>query len=589
MYYLFLGQVRRLSLMAAAAVVFWSGAALGAATPSIPQYVDGQLLVAFEPGTAASEIAAAHRRNGAQIERTIDSIGVQVLSIPAGSVPAMLQVYRSNSNVKFAEPNYLRPLILPGEGSFGNGTDVISEQWSLHNSGQTLTTHADPTTGESPYPYTAAGADINMPEAWDIEQGDASVLVAVPDSGVDCQHGDLVAKCVDNEDWVTRTVDPYGTPIPDLVDRIGHGTHVAGTIGMDTDNDAGGAGVGWNVRIGSFKVCYQVEYVGVILGSACEDADIAAAIGRAVFLGYDVINMSFGQAAPSAVVEAALNDAADAGLILVAAAGNNGNWQKFYPAAYPEVISVGATNSWDDRAGFSTFSTEVDDWVDLLAPGDSIIATVPNSFCSSTATQCFGWKRGTSMASPHVAGVAALVLSYLQRTDAANANRVEVRRRMQDCADATGAIGQDMLVWSRYGRLNAAAALNCGGGGGGGGDTGGGGGGSDATGSHLAALTVSSAAAGGNTWSSEVSVRIHDINHAPVSGALVTFDTTTSATPSCTTDDSGFCTAEPVFQHKKNGSVTYSISSIGAPDYAPGDNHDSSDSPIGESVTATKP
>ena len=166
---------------------------------------------------------------------------------------------------------------------------------------------------------------------------------------------------------------------------------------------------------------------------------------------------------------------------------------------------MGATTSWDDRAGFSTFSSDADDWVDLLAPGDSIIATVPNAFCPATATQCFGWKRGTSMASPHVAGVAALVLSYLQRTDAANANRGEVRRRMQDWADATGAIGQDMLVWSRYGRLNAAAALNCGGGGGGGGgDTGGGGGGSDATGTHIAELTASSSSGGGNVWASVV-------------------------------------------------------------------------------------
>lgn len=601
MYQLLLKRARRLGFTIAAAIALGAsaaasaaaGATVSASTPAVPAYVDDELLVAFEPGTPASEIAAAHRRNGVRIQRTIDSIGVQVLSIPAGSVPSLLQIYRNNPNVKYAEPNYLRPLILPGEGSFGNNIDVISEQWSLHNQGQTLHTLVDPVTGESPYPYTALDADIDMDEAWAIEQGDPNVLVAVPDSGVDCAHGDLVRKCAHNEDYVTPTVDPYGTPIPELIDRIGHGTHVAGTIGMDTDNDVGGAGIGWNVRIGSFKVCYQVEYVGIVIGSACQDADIAAAIARAIQLGYHIINMSFGQAAPSAVLKAALDDAVDAGLILVAAAGNNGNWQKFYPAAYPEVISVGATTSWDDRAGFSTFSRDDDDWVDLLAPGDSILATVPNVFCSPTATQCFGWKRGTSMASPHAAGVAALVLSYLQRTDAANANRLEVRRRMQDCADVTGAMGQDMLVWSRYGRVNAAAALTCGdtgGDGGGGGDTGGGGGGGTGpAGAHVAELTASSTSAGGNAWSSTVTVRVHDINHASMAGVTVSFATNAGTTSACETGALGACTTPPLLQHKKNGSVTYTISSLSASDYTPGDNHDPSDSPIGESVTAYKP
>jgi hypothetical protein len=195
------------------------------------------------------------------------------------------------------------------------------------------------------------------------------------------------------------------------------------------------------------------------------------------------------------------------------------------------------------------------------------------------------------MASPHVAGVAALVLSYLQRTDAANANRLEVRRRMQDCADKTGAMGQDMLVWSRYGRLNAAAALTCGdtGGGGGGdtggggGDTGGGGGGTDPTGSHIAELTASSSSAGGNAWASVVSVRVHDLSHAPLSGVTVNFDTDASSSASCLTDGSGFCTTDPVYQHKKIGSVTYTISSVSASDYVPADNEAS------DSITATKP
>lgn len=205
------------------------------------------------------------------------------------------------------------------------------------------------------------------------------------------------------EDHVTPTVDSFGNPIPDLVDQLGHGTHVAGIIAMTTNNGQGGASVGWNTSIGSFKVCYIEQFVGVVVGSSCQDADIASAITRATDLGYDVINMSFGQVAPSQVVQNALDYATANGLVLVAAAGNN-NWEKFYPAAYPDVIAVGATNAFDDRASFSSLSLD-DDWVDVLAPGEPIISTVPNTFCSPTATQCFGWKMETSMAAPHVSGV----------------------------------------------------------------------------------------------------------------------------------------------------------------------------------------
>ena len=93
----------------------------------------------------------------------------------------------------------------------------------------------------------------------------------MPDSGVDCAHGDLVGKCQHNEDFVTATFDSFGNPIPDLVDQLGHGTHVAGTIAMQTDNGIGGAGVGWQTSIGSFKVCYAEMFVGILLGSTCQD------------------------------------------------------------------------------------------------------------------------------------------------------------------------------------------------------------------------------------------------------------------------------------------------------------------------------
>ena len=440
------------------------------APPTPPPFVSDQVLVAFRPGTPAADISAAHNRAGGQVLKTVTAIGVQIVAIPAGTVLDRVQLYRRNPNVEYAEPNYLRPLIMPVEGSFGQGINVFDEQWTLHNQGTALQTYVDPATGLPGWQYTRLGADIDATEAWDIEKGDANVWVAVPDSGVDCNHGDLVGKCMHEEDHVTPTVDSFGNPIPDLVDQLGHGTHVAGTIAMQTNNGNGGAGVGWNTSIGSFKVCYMENFLDIIIGSSCQDADIASAITRATDLGYDVINMSFGQAAPSQVVQNALDYASAAGVVLVAAAGNNNNWEKFYPAAYTNVISVGATNAFDDRAGFSTFSvdddfdpgTQNDDWVDVLAPGDPVLSTVPTNFCSPPDPQCFKWLMGTSMAAPHVSGVAALVKSYLNLNDPPNANATEVRRRIQDCADATGAMDQNMLAWSKFGRLNAAGALTCG-------------------------------------------------------------------------------------------------------------------------------
>ena len=433
-----------------------------AKSPTPPPFVSDQVLVAFKPGTPAAEVSAAHNRVNGQVLRMISAIGVQVVSVPAGTVLEKIQLYRRNPNIRYAEPNYLRPLIMPIEGSFGGGIDVFDEQWSLHNQGTALQTYVDASTGLPGWQFTRSDADIDAPEAWDIDKGDANIWVAVPDSGIDCLHPDLAGKCIHEEDHVTPTTDSFGTPIPELTDQLGHGTHVAGIIAMHTNNGAGGAGVGWNTSIGSFKVCYMESIVGITVGSSCQDADIASAVTRAADLGYHVINMSFGQTAPSQVVKDALDYASGNGVLLIAAAGNNNNWENFYPAAYGNVVSVGATNAFDDRASFSSFSVEEDDWVDVLAPGEPILSTVPGAFFCASNPQCFQWKMGTSMAAPHVSGVAALVWSYLNANDPVNANSGEVRRRIQDCTDTVGVMGQDMLVWSRYGRLNAAAALNCG-------------------------------------------------------------------------------------------------------------------------------
>jgi subtilisin family serine protease len=217
-----------------------------------------------------------------------------------------------------------------------------------------------------------------------------------------------------------------------------------------------------------------------------------------------------------------------------------------------------------------------------MAPGEPIISTVPNVFCSPTATQCFGWKMGTSMAAPHVSAVAALLLSHLNENDIANANSTEVRRRISDCADTVGALGQNMLSWSRYGRLNAAAALTCDGG---------------APpppppgDNHIGDLDAQSTALVRNSWSSTLTVSVHAADEAPISGVtvyvLADYGAGT-ADLSCETDGAGSCATADLVLHKKNGSVTYTVQALSV-SYGPQDNHDPDGDSDGTSIQASKP
>jgi subtilisin family serine protease len=450
-----------------------------AALDRIPKYAPDRLLVRFKPGTAATIKAQIHNQAGAELHRTLPHTGVQVVKVPKNQIVQKLRAYRANPNVEFAEPDYNRLLVIPNEGTdppppTGTGVDFFPEQWGLHNTGQIL---IDPTFG-IPILTGTPDADIDAPEAWDIHTGDASIKIAILDSGVDCASVDLAGKCVEQTSFVTD----YSPTVNDIV---AHGTHVAGIAAANTNNGKGTAGVGWNSSIGNLKACYEFQidllpplgfYITV---GVCPVSASAAAITHAADNGYHVINMSYQSdnidpvtgeplslSSPPNAETAAVTYAWSQGVVIVAAAGNDSNTALVYPSAYSEVIAVAATDRFDNLASFSTFGNT---WVSMMAPGENIISTEPDSSCILLVPgyvpgvdDCLTWKSGTSMASPHVAGAAALLWGQLYpgsnpatctASNGMPCNTV-VRDILESSADTSGALAQNFLSWSQNGRLN---------------------------------------------------------------------------------------------------------------------------------------
>ncbi|MBL0350301.1 MAG: S8 family serine peptidase [Elusimicrobia bacterium] len=242
---------------------------------------------------------------------------------------------------------------------------------------------------------------IEAPTAWDSTAG-GGVVVAVVDSGVDGTHPDLVDRMWANPGEIPANgLDDDGNGFVDdaggwdfanddgnPTDDAGHGTHVAGTIAATANNGLGVAGVAFGARLMPLK--------GLDAGGAGYESDLAAGIIYAADNGARIINASWGGSSKGALIEAAVNYARESGVLLVAAAGNS-NGPVGYPAALDGVAAVAATDDADRKADFSSFGPPMD----VAAPGVGILSTLPGG--------TYGTKSGTSMAAPHVSGVAALV------------------------------------------------------------------------------------------------------------------------------------------------------------------------------------
>ena len=364
----------------------------------------GEVLVKFRAGTGAAQAAAIGALADADSMTVVGRAGVRRLRSRSHNVAALLRVLAAHPDVDYAEPNYIVHALSDPTDPF------VPQLWGLHNIGQAV----------NGGPAGQAGADIHATGAWDVSTGSTGQVVAIIDTGVDYTHPDLAPNMWSAPSAFTVTVGGISITCPagshgfnainktcDPMDDHYHGTHVAGTIGASANNGIGVAGVNW---VGSMMAIKFLAANGSgTMADAINGVDFAIQTRRAFAAtgGANVRVLSnswggrdFSQALHDEIVLANSED-----MLFVAAAGNDGfsnDILPLYPGSYdvPNVIAVAATTNTDARAWFSNYGAQS---VHLGAPGVDIYSTTPGNN--------YAYLSGTSMATPHVSGAAALLLS----------------------------------------------------------------------------------------------------------------------------------------------------------------------------------
>jgi thermitase len=382
-----LGAVLLLALLILPSFILASPAK-ASSTSASSDYVPGELIVKFKNGVSSQSIQALHSKLGAQVAKK-SKYGWQVVKFKNASVESMMLKYKADPNVAYAEPNYYF--------------------------------HADWTPNDPYFSTQQWGPQkIQAPQAWDVTRGSSSVMIAIVDTGVQYDHPDLSGKVYAGYDFVSNDWDPY--------DENGHGTHCAGIAAATTNNGVGIAGVAPNASILAVRVLDAN-------GSGTLD-NVASGIDYAADAGAQVISLSLGSTSGSTTLQNAVDYAWNHGSVVVAAAGNSSSSAPNYPAYYSNAIAVASTTSSDTLSSFSNYGS----WVDVAAPGSSIFSTYPYDTYATLS--------GTSMATPHVAGEAAL-LAAQGRTNS------QIRAAIQNTCDRISGTG----TYFTYGRINAYRAV----------------------------------------------------------------------------------------------------------------------------------
>lgn len=413
-----------------------------------------EVLVRFKPGISSADIERIARRSNDRVEDAIEAVDglVAIDDLDNAGAEDVARQYEAMSDyVAYAEPNFEirlddpvtrnpRSRDTPTASRLGVPNDPqFGEQWALNNTGQN---------------GGKANAHIDAIKAWVKTQGSAEVVVAVLDTGVDYAHKDLVANMWMRPDFVPEYTDGEIGSVNDSrgfdatsnagdpMDDNGHGTHVAGIIGAEGDNNEGIAGINWNVQI------MPLKFLG--RGGFGSTKNAIEAINYAIDrkkngVNVRVINASWGSTQRSKALEDAIRAAGDAGILFVAAAGNSStdnDKRGHYPSNYdlPNVLSVAALDRNDLLATFSNYGAKT---VHVAAPGREILSTWLNDEYREAS--------GTSMAAPQVAGIAALILASEPKLSMA-----KLRERILKSVDPIDTLFGKVVVG---GRLNAAKAL----------------------------------------------------------------------------------------------------------------------------------
>jgi len=371
--------------------------------------VADEFLVKFKPEVEEGTIEGINKKFEVEIKKKLGIRNIYCLKVPPSkTIEEMLKKYREDPNVEYAEPNYIRRAFrAPDDPQIGS-------QWGIDK--------------------------IKAPQAWDTETGKDSVVIAILDTGVDYDHEDLK----DNM-WTDGAghcgynfVNDDNDPDDDYSGS--HGTHCAGIAAAVTNNNTGIAGVSWKSKIMAVKV----------LNAAGEGSlgDEILGIKYAADSDADIISMSFGTTeyppTPSDSERDAINYAYEKGCLLVAASGNDNQPYVAYPAAYENVIAVGASNASDERCNYVLWGSNYGEELDVVAPGDNIYSTLRNN--------AYGYLSGTSMATPFVSGLAALIFSHL-----AGLAPSDVKLIIERTAVDIGSSGWDEETG--WGRIDAYSAL----------------------------------------------------------------------------------------------------------------------------------
>ncbi len=398
--------------------------------------VPGELIVKYRPGFGIAQMENRLSSHGLEIIHYYPQVNLYHCKVkPDVSIEAAVQNCENDPDIIYAEPNYIYhtmtrqgPTVTPNDPRF-------DRLWGLNNGND---------------------ADIDAPEAWEVTTGSRDILVAIIDTGVDYDHEDLKDNIWHNpgetgdgketngvdddgngyvDDWrgwnfILKSNDPW--------DDNGHGTHVAGTVGAVGNNGKGVVGVNWQVSLMPLKFLDR-NGSGTL-------ADAIPAIIYAADMGAHVLSNSWGGGGFSQALKDAIEYARGKGALFVAAAGNESNdndRSANYPSNYEvdNVVAVAASDQGDRLANFSNYGETT---VDLAAPGVNILSTKPRDQYQSL--------NGTSMATPHVSGVAALIWAKYP-----NLTYRQVFIRLMGSVDRKSAfIGRTVTG----GRLNAAKALS---------------------------------------------------------------------------------------------------------------------------------